>query len=482
MKRQICNYVGAGLMALSFMNFISCTEIEHGVNDIDTWEEVKDYTPELSHPCMLHTQADFDFVKGKIEANEQPWADAYAHLQAAPYAQTSRLTESKPVKKLARLDATNWAEKNERWEQAGVADEWYPEVHNNYTYLMRDAASVYQLALRWKLSGENQFADAAVGILNGWVSTCTGYLVNSSGEFLDPNQYLIAMQIYQLANAGEILRDYDGWSSADFTKFKNWMVDVFYPQATNFLALHNGYTDCPLHYWLNWDLAEMTAILSIGILTDDSFKINEAIQYFKFGAGGGNIYNAVPFVYTDPNPENQGKLIGQCMESGRDQGHATLCVSLMAVFCQMAKNIGEDLFLFDDNRAWAMCEYVGKYNYGETETGSNAEGWNLTNFKYTESDVPYSNYTNCTGDSWPTLSYQENKEGNFTRGTVRPTWELVRRLSADYGLTSYYSDLWVKKMRENTARGNSDGGAGDYGPNSGGFDQLGFGTLMFAKD
>lgn len=37
-------------------------------------------------------------------------------------------------------------------------------------------------------------------------------------------------------------------------------------------------------------------------------------------------------------------------------------------------------------------------------------------------------------------------------------------------------------MRENTARGNSDGGAGDYGPNSGGFDQLGFGTLMFAKD
>lgn len=37
-------------------------------------------------------------------------------------------------------------------------------------------------------------------------------------------------------------------------------------------------------------------------------------------------------------------------------------------------------------------------------------------------------------------------------------------------------------MRENAARGNSDGGAGDYGPNSGGFDQLGFGTLMFAKD
>ena len=29
--------------------------------------------------------------------------------------------------------------------------------------------------------------------------------------------------------------------------------------------------------------------------------------------------------------------------------------------------------------------------------------------------------------------------------------------------------MWVDKMRENASRGNSDGGAGDYGPNSGGY-------------
>lgn len=474
--KQILNYIGAGLMSLSFTNFMSCTEIEHGINDSDTWEEVKDYTEKLNHPCMLHTQEDFDFVKEQVNLGKQPWKNAFEHLEQSAY--SINTYTATPVKKLARLDATNWAEKNDRWEEAGIADEWYNGIHNNYTNLMRDAAAAYQLALRWKISGEEQYAQTGVKILNDWANTCTGYLVNKDGELIDPNQYLIAIQIYQLANAAEILRDYSGWSNSDFTKYKNWMVDVFYPQATDFLNRHND-VDCPLAYWLNWDLAEMTAILSIGILTDDNFKINEAIQYFKFGVGGGNILNAVPFMVKDPDSD---EMLGQCMESGRDQGHATLCVSLMGVFCQMAKNIGEDLFIFDNNRALAMCEYVGKYNYGEVENGSNGSGWTLSNFKYDVSQVPYTEYTNCTGNSWPSMSYEEHQAGNESRGTVRPSWELVKRLASDYGQTSIYADMWVNKMRENAARNYSDGGAGDYGSNSGGFDQLGYGTLMFAKD
>ena len=78
--KQILNYIGAGLMSLSFTNFMSCTEIEHGVNDSDTWEEVKDYTEKLNHPCMLHTQEDFDFVKEQVNLGKQPWKNAFEHL------------------------------------------------------------------------------------------------------------------------------------------------------------------------------------------------------------------------------------------------------------------------------------------------------------------------------------------------------------------------------------------------------------------
>ena len=461
--KKFDTYLGAGLIALFSPSFLACSEIEDGYNDIDSWPDVVDYTSTLQHPCMLHTEADFQFVKEKVGAGLQPWKNAYDHLCQSQHSQNT--WTASPVEKLARLDQKNWSDK-------------YPNDWNNYTHLMRDAASAYQLALRWKISGDDSYAKAGVDILNAWAKKCTGYIVGSDGKFIDPNENLIAIQIHQLANAAEVLRTYKGWNEADFTKYKAWMKDVFYPFATNFLSTHEGRA-CALHYWLNWDLANMTAILSIGILNDDNFLINEAIQYFKYGIGSGNIVNGVPFVHQDPDSE---ELLGQCQESGRDQGHATLCVSLMGVFCQMAKNIGEDLFAYDNYRALAMCEYIAKYNYGTTETGSASASWNLSNFKYDVSSLPYTTYENCEGGVWPSMSYEEHKNGNETRGSVRPAWELFYRYALDNNRPARYAKEWVELMRQNASRGNSDGGAGDYGPNSGGYDQLGFGTLMFAKE
>lgn len=106
------------------------------------------------------------------------------------------------------------------------------------------------------------------------------------------------------------------------------LKDTFYSVSNMFLKNHNG-GQGNMHYWLNWDLAQMTSILSIGILCDDNVLINQAIVYFKNEEGrykeAGNIKNAVPFLHQDPDSD---EILGQCEESGRDQGHATLCVSL----------------------------------------------------------------------------------------------------------------------------------------------------------
>ncbi len=64
--------------------------------------------------------------------------------------------------------------------------------------------------------------------------------------------------------------------------------------ASDFLAHKEA---CKQHSWLEQDLAQMTSILSIGILCDDQDKINEAILYFKYGVGNGSIDNAVPFFF-----------------------------------------------------------------------------------------------------------------------------------------------------------------------------------------
>ena len=449
-----------GLFALIVAILLACSKDEVIKDDDDT-NTIPDYVSKINHPALLHTANDFSFVKSRVVAGEKPWSNAFEHLKSSRHAQSSWVAN--PVKKLARLDAGNWAS-IDRWEREGISGDWYQGIHTNFTNLMYDAASAYQLALRWKISGDDTYATSAIDILNSWAKTCEGYIVNKQGEFIDPNEYLIAIQVHQLANAAEILRTSSKWSQADFDAFKKWITDVFYKPASRFLQTHNN--ACETHYWLNWDLANMTAVLSIGILTDDNYKINEAIKYFKHGIGTGNITKAVPYIHKDPD---SGQNIGQCQESGRDQGHATLCVSLLGAFLQMAKNVGEDLMTYDDNRALAMCEYVAKYNIGSVQNGTS-----MSQFIYDTSKLPYTTYQNCTG----TVQTQMGAEG---RGTVRPGWELIYNLAQSYELPSIYTKMWVDEMRKYAPLNYSDGGQGDYGPNSGGYDQLGFGTLMFAR-
>jgi hypothetical protein len=444
------------LAALFLANtFISCKTGTNSPDEPPT-TGITDYVKNIKHPGILHTEADFEFVKSKVNAGAQPWASAFRHLETNKHAQSN--WKASPVKKLARLDAANW-QTIDRWIREGIDADWYNGIHSNYTNLMYDAASAYALALRWKISGDEQYARVAVDILNSWAKTCTAFIVNKSGALIDPNENLIQMQTPQLAAAADILRDCSYWTAADFTAFKKWMVDIFYKHASGFLQAKSG---CAMHYWLNWDLAQMNAILSIGILTEDNYKINEAIKYFKLGLGTGNIKNAVPFMHKDPDSD---EMLGQGNESGRDQGHSVLDVSQMGLFCQMAKNAGEDLFIYDNGRALALCEYIAKYNIGIAEQNGVA-----INFKY---EVPFTPYTNC--------EYSHASISTTGRGNIRPAWELIVRLAQDYGKTAIYAVQWVTLMRQNTARGNSDGGSGDHGPNSGGYDQLGWGTLMFAK-
>ncbi len=291
----------------------------------------------------------------------------------------------------------------------------------------------------------------------------------------DPNEFLIMINVHQMANAAELLRDYSGWQSSDFQGFQNWMKNAFYSVALQYLKSHQGGQGTQ-HAWLNWDLASMTAVLSIGILNDDNYAINFAINYFKNEGGmfteNGNIKNAVPYIHDDPDSDEK---LGQCEESGRDQGHAALCVALMGAFCQMAYNIGEDLFAYDNYRALDMAEYVAKYNLYTDEgfqKASNTQiGPDSKYFQYDSATFPYTAYSN------PSVSTPKISESQ--RGTKRPAWELFYGYAKAHNVSAIYCQKWVEQMRKYNGYG--DGGAGDYGPNSGGFDQLGYGTLMFAR-
>ena len=383
----------------------------------------------FTHPGLLHTAADIERVKANLSV--EPFKSAYAQLES-----TSAATPAGASEILKRMDQANWAET--------YAD------YGNFSHAAKDAQLAYQLALRYQLKGSNAAANAAVAILNDWATNCKGVLrisgKNYTNNIPDPNEYLLCIQAYQFANAAELLRDYTGWQAADFTKFKEWMRSTFADLAYQFLENHHG-NENALHYWLNWDLAALTAMYSVGVLCDDQSLVDYALNYTTNGTGTGNVANAIIATAQDPDSD---ETLAQCQESGRDQGHATLDVTLLGAFCQMAQSQGTDLFT--PYKALEMAEYVAKYNL-KNDAGA---------FAYTEADLPFTAYNYNEGEHTAISS--------DARGTVRPSYELFNA----YAVKNDKAGRYVQQMSEWARRQNAYGDATNSST-----DELGFGTLMY---
>ena len=132
----------------------------------------------------------------------------------------------------------------------------------------------------------------------------------------------------------------------------------------------------------------------------------------------------------------------------------------------MALNIGEDLFAFNDGVAIAFAQYAAKYNLpkdGDSEPGNADDSW----FKYSSKNVPFTAYS-YNGGSMTEL-------GSGGRGTNRPGWDIWASYCKTHGIQGKYVTEYAERYRP-------DGGGGHYGGSSGGFDQLGFSTLMYHRE
>ncbi|MCL8014407.1 alginate lyase family protein [Streptomyces sp. AS02] len=364
----------------------------------------------FTHPGMLHAYGELNRAKVRVAAGDDPWLSGWNRLTANSHS------------------ASTWQPNPQATIIRGGTGE-------NYGILYNDIHAAYQNALRWKVAGTTANGDAAVRILNAWSGTLTTVTGNA-------DRYLAAgIYGYQFANAAELMRGYGGF---DLDRFKTMMLNVFYPLNNRFLNEHND--ACITNYWANWDLCNMNSILAIGILCDDGAKYDQAVNYFKNGAGNGAIRKAVPFVY-----DSEG--LAQWQESGRDQGHSVMGIGLMGAFCEMAWSQGEDLYGYDSNRFMKAAQYVAKYNLGQ--------------------DVPFTTYTWGTGQNCAQQSHTAVSAAS--RGQLRPVWDILHyHYARRRGLSVPYITAMAEKVRP-------EGGGGDYGSTSGGYDQLGFGTLMYAK-
>ncbi|MFC5832765.1 alginate lyase family protein, partial [Nonomuraea insulae] len=364
----------------------------------------------ITHPGLLHTQGDLSRMAARVNAGVQPWKAGWDRLVANGHAQST------------------WTANPQATIIRGGTGE-------NYGILYNDIHAAYQNALRWRISGNTAHGNAARDILNAWSATLATVTGNAD-RFLAGGIYG-----YQFANAAELMRGYSGF---DLARFQTMMRGVFYPLNDHFLVNHNG--ACITNYWANWDLCTMNSILAIGVLCDDQALVDRAIDYFRNGAGNGSIMHAVPFLHDGG--------LAQWQESGRDQGHTMMGVGQMGTFCEMAWNQGVDLYGYADNRFARACEYIAKYNLGES--------------------VPFTTYTWGSGTNC--AQFTHTVISSASREQLRPVWETVyNHYAGRRGLAMPYTARAAAAVR-------AEGGGGDYGSTSGGFDQLGFGTLVHTRD
>ncbi|WP_329217749.1 alginate lyase family protein [Streptomyces sp. NBC_01485] len=309
----------------------------------------------------------------------------------------------------------------------------------NYRTLYNDIHAAYQNGLRFHVGGESAYADTAVAILNAWSATLTS-VQGSADRFLAAGLYG-----YQFANAAELVRDHAGF---ELERFQKMLTTVFAPASESFLTNHNNAV--VTNYWPNWDLTAMACVLATGIFCDDRAQVERAVEYFKSGAGLGAVKNAIPVVHEDDG-------LAEWLEAGRDQGHALLGVGLMGTFCEMAWNQGIDLYGYDDSRFLKGAQYVAKWSLG--------------------GDVTYTANTRRKGaiGGWSGKETAADAAGVDPTMT-RPIWAMIaNHYTKRRGLSAPY-------LTRIAAKAAPEGGGGDYGPNSGGYDQLGFGTLAFTRD
>lgn len=357
------------------------------------------------HPGLLHTDADFARMRTKIAEGAMPWTLGWDVLTHSGHSWLGMLPNPQAVV-IRGGDGSNFGT------------------------MIKDMQRAYQLALRWKVSQDDAYADNAVLFLDAW----SGKMVELTGN---ADRFLAAgIYGYQWANVVELMRGYKGWSPEGLARFQKLLLEVFYPHCHGFLTIHNG-ADIT-NYWANWDLCNINAILAIGVCCDRRDLYDEAIHYYKHGRGNGaaahNVYAIHP-----------GHL-GQWQESGRDQGHATLGMSLTGALCEMAWSQGEDLYGYWNNRLLSAAEYVAA-----------------------------SNMADASG-TYPTLPFLKyvNRQGTFTavsagsRPNHRPCWELLYNHYVNRkGLSAPNVTAFAAKLRPELR------GTGD---------DPGMGTLTFSRE
>ena len=109
-------------------------------------------TATFTHPGVLVSRGQLDFVRRRVQAGAQPWAAAYDQMMSSRYASLSRTPKPRAVVECGS----------------------YSNPNNGCTDEREDAIAAYTDALAWYVTGDARYAQKSIQIMDAWSATITG--------------------------------------------------------------------------------------------------------------------------------------------------------------------------------------------------------------------------------------------------------------------------------------------------------------------
>jgi len=289
------------------------------------------------HPGVFVSKNQLDFVKGRISAGQEPWANAFAVFKQHAFAS---LTYTPHPRDIVNCGPNNIPDE-------GCEDEIF------------DNTAAWAHALMWSYTGNIAHAQKAVEILDAW----SAVLVNHTGA----NAVLmIAWSGEMFVRAAEIIRHTTPagtWAPANILRFEA-MLRTYVPRLWNGKPIYTGG---------NWELSMGDALINIGVFLSDHpiyFRGVElwrrrvpAYIYLKtdgampvrppqFGPNYLSDQNLVVFWNYQKIFEN-----GLAQETCRDIAHVSMGLTSIAHAAETARIQGLDLYGMEESRIIAGVEF-----------------------------------------------------------------------------------------------------------------------------
>jgi len=362
----------------------------------------------FSHPGALESQAELDFVKAKIEAGEQPWAQWFEKAKSSSYAtQSPHGTTS--------LDGGDDGAANPAGE---------------------DASASYVLALLYQYSGDTVYADRAMKILNSWADL--EEITTSRGEYDQQNLLQAGWMGAEFGPAAELLRSH--MSTAERASLQAMFKRAFYPVLKR-MSTWNG----------NVDLTQIDAMMSIAVFNDDEDLFKEGVArlaarmpaYFYLESDGPT---PAPIEGCEDAQECWAHptkwMSGLTQETCRDNGHhAQYALGSALHAAQVAWNQGVDLFADHEERFTAALELMAlQLNSGSMQ--GTCQNNQASGDRYDTWEIGYSHYHYIKNHE---LSQTRTLLLNDIRSGAQSDWNIVYETlgHADIDLSGLHESIHV---------------------------------------